>query len=32
MVNIIKDKTFLIFNFSNKTFIENLSNKTKLSE
>ena len=32
MVNIIKDKTFLIFIFSNKIFIENLSNKIKLSE
>ena len=29
---IIKDKTFLIFNYSNKVFIENLSNKIKLSE
>lgn len=29
MVNIIKDKTFLIFNFSNEIFIENLSNKIK---
>ena len=29
---IIKDKTFLIFNFSNEIFIENLSNKIKLSE
>ena len=26
------DKTFLIFNFSNEIFIENLSNKIKLSE
>ena len=29
---IIKDKTFLIFNFSNEIFIENLSNMIKLSE
>ena len=29
---IIKDKTFLIFNYSNEVFIENLSNKVKLSE
>ena len=29
---IIKNKTFLIFNYSNKVFIENLSNKIKLSE
>ena len=29
---IIKDKTFLIFNYSNEIFIENLSNKIKLSE
>ena len=29
---IIKDKAFLIFNFSNEIFIENLSNKIKLSE
>ena len=29
---IIKDKTFLIFNFSSEIFIENLSNKIKLSE
>ena len=29
---IIKDKTFLIFNYSNEVFIENLSNKIKLSE
>ena len=29
---IIKDKTFLIFNYSNDVFIENLSNKIKLSE
>ncbi len=29
---IIKDKTFLIFNFSNEIFIENLSNKIKLSK
>ena len=29
---IIKDKTFLIFNYSNEMFIENLSNKIKLSE
>lgn len=29
---IIKDKTFLIFNFSNEIFIGNLSNKIKLSE
>ena len=28
----IKDKTFLIFNFSKEIFIENLSNKIKLSE
>ena len=28
----IKDKTFLIFNYSNEVFIENLSNKIKLSE
>ena len=28
---IIKDKTFLIFNYSNEVFIENLSNKIKLS-
>ena len=27
---IIKDKTFLIFNYSNEVFIENLSNKIKL--
>lgn len=26
------DKTFLIFNYSNEIFIENLSNKIKLSE
>ena len=32
MVNIIKDITFLIFNYSNEIFIENLSNKIKLSE
>ena len=29
---IIKYKTFLIFNYSNEVFIENLSNKIKLSE
>lgn len=29
---IIKDKAFLIFNYSNEVFIENLSNKIKLSE
>lgn len=29
---IIKYKTFLIFNYSNEIFIENLSNKIKLSE
>ena len=29
---IIKDKTFLIFNYSNEVFIENLANKIKLSE
>ncbi len=29
---IIKDKAFLIFNFSNEIFIENLSNMIKLSE
>lgn len=29
---IIKNKTFLIFNYSNEVFIENLSNKIKLSE
>ena len=29
---IIKDKTFLIFNYSNEVFIENLTNKIKLSE
>ena len=29
---IIKDKTFLVFNYSNEVFIENLSNKIKLSE
>ena len=29
---IIKDITFLIFNYSNEVFIENLSNKIKLSE
>ena len=29
---IIKDKTFLIFNYSNEVFIENLSNKIKLCE
>ena len=29
---IIKDKTFLIFNYSNEVFIENLSNKIKLSK
>lgn len=29
---IIKDTTFLIFNYSNEIFIENLSNKIKLSE
>ena len=29
---IIKDTTFIIFNYSNEIFIENLSNKIKLSE
>ena len=29
---IVKDKTLLIFNYSNEVFIENLSNKIKLSE
>ena len=29
---IINDITFLIFNYSNEIFIENLSNKIKLSE
>ncbi len=29
---IIKGKTFLIFNYSNEVFIENLSNKIKLSD
>lgn len=29
---IIKDKTFIIFNFSNEIFIENLSDKIKLSK
>ena len=29
---IIKDKNFLIFNYSNVVFIENLSNRIKLSE
>lgn len=29
---IIKGTTFLIFNYSNEIFIENLSNKIKLSE
>ena len=29
---IIKNKTFLIFNYSNEVFIENLSNKINLSE
>ena len=29
---IVKDKTFLIFNYSNEVFIENLSNKIKLSD
>lgn len=29
---IIKDITFLVFNYSNEIFIENLSNKIKLSE
>ena len=29
---IIKDTTFLIFNYSNEIFIENLSNKIKLLE
>lgn len=29
---IIKDKTFLIINYSNEVFIENLSNKIKLFE
>lgn len=29
---IIKDITFLIFNYSNEIFIENLSDKIKLSE
>lgn len=32
MVNIIKEKTSLIFNYSNEIFIENLSNKIKLFE
>ena len=32
MLNIIKDKTFLIFNFYNEIFIENLSNMMNLSE
>ena len=30
--NIINDITFLAFNYSNEIFIENLSNKIKLSE
>ena len=29
---IVKDKTILIFNYSNEVFIENLSNKLKLSD
>ena len=29
---IVKDTTFLAFNYSNEIFIENLSNKIKLSE
>ena len=29
---IINDITFLVFNYSNEIFIENLSNKIKLSE
>ena len=29
---IVKDTTFLVFNYSNEIFIENLSNKIKLSE
>ena len=29
---IIKNITFLVFNYSNEIFIENLSNKIKLSE
>ena len=29
---IIKDKTFLIFNYSNELFIANLSNKIKLCD
>ena len=29
---IVKNKTFLIFNYSNEVFIENLSNKIKLSD
>ena len=29
---IIKDKTFLIFNYSKEVFIENLSNRIKLSK
>ena len=29
---IIKNETFLIFNYSNEVFIENLSNKIKLYE
>ena len=29
---IVKDKTFLIFNYSNEVFIENLSNKIELSD
>lgn len=29
---IIKDVTFLVFNYSNEIFIENLSNRIKLSD
>ena len=29
---IVKDITFLIFNYTNEVFIENLSNKIKLSD
>ena len=29
---IVKDTTFLVFNYSNEIFIEDLSNKIKLSE
>ena len=29
---IVKDTTFLVFNYSNEIFIKNLSNKIKLSE